>query len=292
MPLPICFVHTGDSWYLWYTLRQARLTNPTAPIYLIGDRHLPQYDGFATYVPIAAYMAEANAFAGIYRHLSTNSHAYELFCFQRWFVLKAFAAERLRGPFVTLDSDVMVYADLGLEQARFADYDLTVTKGKNPQNMFVAGHVALERFCSFVCALYAEGAAELERRYQAYRDEHSEGGICDMTAFDDYRQAFPTRVADAATIHAGSCFDNNVRRADGFAMARGYKRLSWSDGQPYGQHLAPNATVRFSTLHFQGGAKLLIPYFAHRRNLGFFRRLLLQSSPRRTARGLLLLAGR
>lgn len=288
----ICFVHTGDSWYLWYTLRQARLTNPNADIILIGDRHLPHYDPFVRHVAIQDYFGEAAAFAKIYQHLSTNSHGYELFCFQRWFILKEYVERHAIDRCVYLDSDVMVYSDLGIEQACFADVDLTVTKGKNPQNMFVGGPAALERFCAFVTELYTRRAAELQERYRVYRASHAEGGICDMTALDDYAQTYPERVADTAVIRDASTYDNNIRRSDGFAMRRRVKDLTWIDGRPYARHIATGQLVRFHSIHFQGGSKLLIPYFAHQRNLDFYRRLVFQTPLRRTARGLLLLAGR
>jgi hypothetical protein len=293
MALPILFFHRGDSWYLWYTLRQARLANPGAPIYLLTDRRTAQYEPFVTQVPIAEYFAGAEAFASRYRHLNTNPAAYELACFQRWFVFREFLARNRLGPAVALDSDVMVYGALAADLPRFAGHDVTVVAGKNPACMFLAeGAEGLGRFTSFVSATYEGRAHELEAWYRDYRASGREGGVCDMTLLDRYRQAFPERVGDAGAAVDGSCYDHNLRRSDGFAMRRGYKRLTWIDGRPHGRRLDTGELVRFSSLHFQGGAKLLIPYFAGRRDGPFFRRLLLEGSPRRTARGLLLLAGR
>jgi hypothetical protein len=133
---------------------------------------------------------------------------------------------------------------------------------------------------------------ELAAWYDSYRAGGREGGVCDMTLFDRYRQAHPERAGDAGAIWNASSHDNNLRRADGYELRRGYKRLTWIGGQPHARRLDTGELVRLGSLHFQGGAKLLIPFFAHRRDASFFQRLLLAGSPRRTARGLLLLAGR
>src|SRR5437870_5654360 len=126
--IPIVFFHKGDAWYLWYTLRQARLTNPEAPIYLLGDVHCRRYDRFAEFVDLRPYDAAAREFAGLYVHLSTNHADFELVCFQRWFVLREFMREKGLDRCVYLDSDVMAYTDLAGEFGRFAEKDLTLTK--------------------------------------------------------------------------------------------------------------------------------------------------------------------
>ncbi|NTU78069.1 MAG: hypothetical protein HGA45_01490 [Chloroflexales bacterium] len=292
MSLPICVFYKGDAWYLWYTLRQMRLTNPSSPIYLLSDRHRPQYDAFVHYVPLDQYFAEAEEFAGHYRHLSSMPPAYELICFQRWFVVKSFMARNGITSCVVVDPDVMVYTDLSAEQLRFASYDLTVSAGKNPQMMFLPSLEGLERFCAHLTDMYLRRLPEFEAWYSDFSANGGHGGVCDMTAFADYRKAYPERVANLSVVRNGSAYDNNVRCSEGYAMRRGYKHFTWMDGRPYGRNLESGERVRFHTLHFQGGAKLLIPYFGYRRDASYFRQLLLQTPLRRSMRGLLLLAGR
>jgi hypothetical protein len=284
--VPIIFIHRGSSWYLWHTLRQARITNPESEILLVSDTFEPAWGAFARHVPIAAHFDEARRFASIYRHLSLNGYEYELFCFQRWFALQAVIEQHVSTPCVYLDSDVMVYDDLSSLQGRFSQFDLTVTRGKTPQNVFIRDRMAVARFCEFITDTYTRHTDQLAERFEVYRSQHARGGICDMTSFDDYRKQHPERVGEMFEISDGAIYDNNLNASEGFEMGGGIKRLFWRAGKPYGKHIESGALVRFHTLHFQGGAKMLIPHYASQRNLGYYMQFVLRTPPRTTARGI------
>ena len=89
MNIPIIFIHTGDPFYLNFSINQAHISNPNNQIYLITDVISNRYD-FVKYINIDTLREEANKFKNVYKHMSTNPYNGELFCFQRWFILKQF----------------------------------------------------------------------------------------------------------------------------------------------------------------------------------------------------------
>src|SRR5437868_4073869 len=111
MSIPVIFIHKGDHFYLNHSLNQVKITNPGNPIYLITDSITGRYD-FVNYADIKKYNKGAAEFAGMYKHMSTNNYENELFCFQRWFILKEFCYDKKIDNFLYLDSDVLIYCNI------------------------------------------------------------------------------------------------------------------------------------------------------------------------------------
>ena len=90
-PLPIIFVHTGNSNIISYALNQARKFNPDSEIILLGDESNSwvQKHGFRHF-NVSDYYGMAEKFNDVYVHMSPNPIGYERFCFQRWMVIKEF----------------------------------------------------------------------------------------------------------------------------------------------------------------------------------------------------------
>ena len=89
---PIIVLHKGSSDYLKICLAQAKFSNPNSRIILLGDETnetLAKQVGAEHYL-ICNYFSKALEFEKIYKHYSTNSYNFELFCFQRWFVVDEF----------------------------------------------------------------------------------------------------------------------------------------------------------------------------------------------------------
>ena len=113
-PLPIIFVHTGNSNIISYALNQARKFNPDSEIILLGDESNSwvQKHGFRHF-NVSDYYGMAEKFNDVYVHMSPNPIGYERFCFQRWMVIKEFldSCEEI-DRFVYLDTDVLLYSIL------------------------------------------------------------------------------------------------------------------------------------------------------------------------------------
>lgn len=85
----IIFVHTGNAYYLELALSQAKISNPNADIILLGDKYNNKYP-YINHFLISDYFESAKEFSEVFFNYSPNKREYELFCFQRWFVIKDF----------------------------------------------------------------------------------------------------------------------------------------------------------------------------------------------------------
>ncbi|MDO8954797.1 MAG: hypothetical protein Q7V63_08105 [Gammaproteobacteria bacterium] len=276
MAIPIIIFHQGDAPYLWFTLRQAKLSNPLSEIILLGDSSNAHYAG-VKHIRIADFFQRAKQFEQHYQHFSTNSKAFELICMQRWLVIADYMKNHMEKA-VFLDSDVMTYCDLTQEQQKFKQFDFTLNRQLGPQTMFINKLDGLERFCEYFVQYYAhpEKMAQLQSWYDNYRVTALKGGVCDMWFFEHYAKLYPERVGETFNVNS-AIFDNTIQYDDGFEMRLGIKKIIWKHNKPYGYHLASKAWKPFNTLHFQGYTKCYIPKYASSKNLWFY----LQSWPYR-----------
>ena len=76
-PLPILFVHTGNSNIIAYALNQAKHFNPDSEIILLGDESncWVKNQGF-THACVSDYSEMSEKFSGVYFHMSPNPVGY------------------------------------------------------------------------------------------------------------------------------------------------------------------------------------------------------------------------
>lgn len=266
MSIPIIIVHTGDSFYLEPVLRQARLFNPTNPIYLISDDSTNHYD-FVDHINISDYYTSAEKFKKVYVHMSPNPYGYELFCFLRWYIIWDFVRKNNIDHFLCLDSDVLLYCNVDKVFSKWANYDMTVCHPNGPQYTLFNEH-SLKQFCDYIMSYYTEKekVEEVREWYSAIKY----GGICDMTFFKYYNQRPDVRAFDTSNLVDDSCFDINLQLSQGFEMKSRLKRIYWKEGIPYGKQIETGKLIRFNALHFQGGVKHRLNtylYYAEKRSL-------------------------
>jgi len=260
----IIFVHKGYSEYLEYSLRQATHTSRTSEVFLLGDASNDRFP-FIKHVDISGYRSSADEFAGRYEQMSSNDYEFELFCFQRWFIIKDFMERSgLERAFVC-DSDVMSYCDIDCEEAKLGPYSAAFCLPARQTNYRWCGsaHVSfwslktLVRFCTYALDSYTDAVrkASLKTKWEYHLDTNRPGGVCDMTVL--YLFALENEIINLSAIRDGSSFDHNINHAenefdDEYEMARGIKRIRWEHGRPYGFNVRAKRWVRFNTLHFQG----------------------------------------
>jgi hypothetical protein len=256
MHIPIIFVHTGDAYYLDFSLNQAHLSNPDNDIYLITDRITNKYS-FVKYIDINAFNVSAKQFEKIYKHMSTNSYEAELFCFQRWFVINEFLEKHQLNNFLYLDSDLMLYCKADEYFSNFNSFQFTITNKQGPQCSYFSSAKYLKQFCDFITKMYTEEKhmARFEARHLRHIQQKLNGGICDMTAFIEYQKDFPGSAKDLSVLENNSVFDDNFNFSDGFEMANAGKKIVFENNSPYGFLKGKTEKVKFNSLHFQGPAK-------------------------------------
>ena len=262
----IVFIHQGNDDYLSVALRCARRSNPEADIFLIGDESNDIFD-FVRHYNIKEYSDGASQLAKVYKHFSSNSYQFELFCIQRWFVLRDFMHRQNLSDCFYADSDVLIFADLKTEWQKFSRFDFTLSDGTFAGEPFWNSREALDSFCSFVENIYSRKDQlhydKMINVWEEIRHSGNAGGICDMTFFGFYKIAHPEIVGETTAIIDDSTYDNSItscRNGDVvFVMRGGIKKIFWvsGDDRPWGLlQGSKDRFVAFNSLHFQGRAKL------------------------------------
>ena len=271
----IIIFHRNWSWYLPYVLHQARATCPRSEVLLIGEVAVP---GFPL-LPLNSFVnsKRANAFQRCYQHMSTNSEAYELFCYLRWFYLLDYMEARGLERALHLDSDFLLYGSME-ELARSHPVDAGQSGFSIPDEpheslvWLASGHIALftvealRRFCDFAAATFTEERWLSQYRYKwQYHGVSRPGGICDMTTLYFFYREHPEAVVNFAEERDGAVFDRQFNLAanhskDEYQLWNGVKRVELGRGPPT-IFRTDGRPVRALGFHFQGGNKLQIPHY-------------------------------
>ncbi|NLC92995.1 MAG: hypothetical protein GX677_05985 [Treponema sp.] len=88
--IPLIFLHKGSPLYLQIALRKAKSVC-SSDVYLIGDE--TNNYSYIKHALIKDY--NHNDLEKYYKHMSPNGYNYEIFCLQRWFVLKDFCKQKV-----------------------------------------------------------------------------------------------------------------------------------------------------------------------------------------------------
>lgn len=261
MAIPIIFVHKGNPYFLRAVLEQAKRTNPCSEIILLGDETNKSFS-FVRHFCINDYFESAEEFSKVYQHHSPNPFGYELFCFQRWFVLNDFVEKELGADsqFFYCDTDTLLFEDLSSEFQKYNKYDMTICRTGTPCFTFFNVGV-IKKFAKFIFNRYA--TAEGKRMISAYvkdlKAKQRRYGISDMTAFSAYEYAHPSLVLRVDLPYYNYCFCHNILdEADGYQMCGQYIKIRIQRNAPYGFYLKSNEWVRFLGIHFQGSAKKIM----------------------------------
>jgi hypothetical protein len=256
--LPIIFIHRGACRYLAGSITQAAQSSPGSDIFVLGDRFNAGFRR-ARHFEAAAFSDGAKKFAAVYQHRSTHEVEYELFCFQRWFMLQSFLKAQQLDSCLYLDSDVLLFADATEEARAFAGCDVTLSQ-TSPHCAFFNRREGLDRFCDFVMECYTSPKlfAQLESEFFERRARKAPGGVCDMRVFSLFDAMGRGKAGDLRKIRDGATYDHAMGQSNGYEMRNGIKHVEWRDGRPFCRNEATGEMVRFNALHFQGDAKRLL----------------------------------
>ena len=242
---PVFFIHRGNPDYLKHSLWQAKQYNER--VILLGDRTNAHYksEGVEHY-SIDDYFEEAKTFGKIYQHKSSNPYKYELFCFQRWFVLKAFIAQHKIPLSFYADSDIMLYCDVNLEANHYQNQDISLISFDSCSS----GHSSF--FTQTGINTVCQSFTDFYKKFNVYKHQYNH--ISDMDLLKRATDEFGS-IGKLNVIKKEGVFDGNMRISHGFQMKDKIKNILWIDQQPYGYNKELNQWVRFNSLHFQGNNK-------------------------------------
>lgn len=292
--IPIIIVHIGNSYYLKAVIKQAKIYNPTTPIYLISDKSTKKMAaGLCNHIPIENFQISAEHFKEIYKHRSSNNYNFELFCFQRWFIIQDFVTRNEINRFVCIDSDFLLFDNVDTFLSPFFNYDFTICGSCLP-NCSMFTKTSIIKFCDFIKRMYTNQQmdTELLQEYENFKKSGELGGICDMTAFTWYQKYYPGTVKNLTIPYNGKAVDDCYYMSSGYKIDQRNKQLImnripkliiWENNLPYGIYIKTNEKIRFSGIHLQGGAKRKIYKFIvnenKEREKGLFNFLIWNFSP-------------
>ncbi|MFB9758267.1 hypothetical protein [Ectobacillus funiculus] len=260
MSYPIIFVHYGNPDWLKYALLQAKEFN--SEVILIGDETNNQYP-FIKHYHITDYYENAAEFKKVYKRLSRREVEFELFCFERWFIIENFMQKHNLQHCFYQDSDNMLYINV-------KEYNEKYHKNAPPLacfhatgcSFFINSFKEYQKFCLFFKNHYTDPNLfkELEienKELQSAQD----AGISDMQLFFRFTRQHSSLWNDLLQITNNSFFCCNVVLAQGFETVDDLKKVYFMDGDLYCKHIRMNKFLRCNTLQFQGKSKQYIPYF-------------------------------
>jgi len=270
--IPILFIHKGYDFYMEYTLRQCKYSNPDSTLILLGnqDINLP----FVNYHKLDEYASSAVSFEKVYEHFSTNSLSYELFCFQRWFYIYDFMLANQLDEVFVCDSDLMLYKSV-------ADYKEWLEKNDQFAAFCIADQSydslhwcgsahssywtleGIKAFCDYMQNAYINEKATLRLKWDMHIQNNMKGGVCDMTLLYLFFCKHPNKIINLLKITPDKrSFDNNINESHNWSqneyLVNDKTKSVVIDGKFIKIKNKEGDLIDFYSLHFQGKAKRYI----------------------------------
>jgi hypothetical protein len=267
--IPVILIHSGYQDYLNYSLNKALEKNE---VYLIGDVNPNIQNDKFNFFHLQNYINdEFRQFTSLYEHLSTNPYQFELFCFLRWFIVKEFMTKEKIDTCFYIDSDVMLYVDVNDEFKKFEQYDFTVLHRTAAVSSFITKR-GIENFCSLLMKTYSNKNTYQYQKIKSHftiRQQYGlGGGVCDMTLLEVFHYnaddgGGPGRVGEMMSILDDSTYDHNINVSDqDFDFKNGIKNIQMIEGIPYVFSNKLNKLIKFNSIHFNSGAKVLMQKYS------------------------------
>ena len=259
--IPVILIHKGYQDYLGCAINQALKNNQ---VRLIGDTTPPISHKNFKFENLNDYCLECDEFRSIYEHLNTTPVEYEIFCYQRWFVLKNYMLSNNLDKIFYIDSDVLLFADMTTEWKKFNQYEMTLLHRTAAISSFITLKGVTD-FCNFLMSTYKDKSSynykKIASHYKVRKECGLAGGVCDMTLLEFFHYCSdcgggPGKVGEMMQIINDSTYDHNINVPDqGFAFINGRKDFKLKEGIPYVYNERLGKEIKFNSLHFQGGAK-------------------------------------
>lgn len=251
--IPLIFLHKGSPLYLQIALRKAKSVC-SSDVYLIGDE--TNNYSYIKHAFIKDY--NHNDLEKYYKHMSPNGYNYEIFCLQRWFVLKDFCKQNDINEFWALDSDILLYDDLANLNDIVEDIDFSLLYLRpnftGPQLSYFK-YETIADYCDFILDMYKNKIDVLENYYKQLQDEKNISGISDMVLLAFFAYEGKHKYIDFLYNKDSSfnfSFDENISLSEGFETKNKLKKVEFIKGIPYTKCLENNKMIKFYALHFQG----------------------------------------
>lgn len=272
--IPTIFCHIGNQEYLRCAIDSAVVSGND--VILLGDNTnkllCPKWVD-QTQLDLSIY----TEFVKVYKHLSTNSIEFELRCFKRFFLIKSFMECMHINACFMVDSDVLLFQNLN-KLPLYDNINLVISRRiEQPKyGWTVSPHIfyctlnVLNEFIDFLFYEYTYNVKQLIEKYDYYKNNKKNGGVCDMTLLylwclnrNDYLNlcTIENPVFDLS-VQSVNQFSDKIFIKDNILKMK--KILSVND--EYKFCLNDGTLVKAAAIHFQGTAKSVMPDYWNKRS--------------------------
>jgi hypothetical protein len=174
-----------DLIFLPLSMASVKLSNPdTRIIFPNLNNSILNIAGIEEIKLSASQIEGINQLRNSYLHLSTNTAAFELFCIERFFILRHVAKSFNIAEFFTFESDCLIFKSFDCSR-EYLDLNSKTPALTNLQCISTAYLTLefLELFCESVLRAYGDSSVlkYMKEWYQQYTQGGRKGGISDMT---------------------------------------------------------------------------------------------------------------
>lgn len=222
----IVFIHIGSSSYLPITLNIARITNPTANFYLLGDaenKEVAQSNGWTHVSFFDLSNNDLQRFRECYRLISTQNNPdrwlpFDMtrFCFERYFFAFEFMRQAGMDKFWMFDSDDLLVEEIMPWQTELLSRGIVFTRMAH--NTALRGLMNLQvvkGYCDHVISLF-EDSSFVTEQIRIFSKKNTLAAFTDMNAAAIYTPEVPG--CHLASSIKGWHFDDCIMHEDNFDM--------------------------------------------------------------------------
>ena len=264
----IVFIHIGNQSYFKASLAQARSSNPCSLIYLIGNSFSSPSRLFLTkykinFISIDKFRSAREEFCNYYAHQGLNPVHYELFCFQRWFILRDFLLS-FKGPVqgVMLDSDALLHTDIKNILSMMTT-NMSVCDKSGPQFTFFKNVDVILDYTDFIINCYKLNS--YKKKCEEYIKLNIHRGIphmSDMVTLGLYAKS--QKLFDTAKLSNSIVFDDNIAYSEIFFKGIFGKKIFKNNGEIFFKIIKSKKLIKVGGIHLQGESKRLWPIYVHK----------------------------
>jgi hypothetical protein len=267
----VVITHQGMKPYLDSCVRRAMVAAAGGRVILLGDVANAGVGACEHHrIDDPSLQADLDEFRGMYRQIGQSQEFLrERFWIERWFLIRNFLRREKLDGCLAIDSDVLLFGDVGTESLRFAPYAMTFGRWDAvrvvPHCNFIRGLSGLEDFCAYVLDVYRE-PRRLARLKDINRKKFGAAWISDMSLLASWgaTSGFPVGFLED-TLADGVGFDSCLDATHGYVacgylpgILRQWKRIVFRDGCPYATIRGGGLDVPMKCLHYHGKMKALI----------------------------------
>ena len=276
----IVIIHTGFAKYLLYTLKKIKETNKDSNVFLISDRKYKEYSKYSIFVDINKVTKdESILFKNKYIHLGKSNPNYEMFCMQRWIILKDFMKEYNINECLHIDSDILLFSNLDEALKPFFKYDISLAHNL-ALTMYIKDVKILEEFSEYLLFKYTDEKEINKLKNMYYNTSRVNNGVAgsvsDMDISREFFSNFKLPVGNLTEIENDSVFDLAiVYGSENFEMLKKgkyeMKKIFFENNIPFCNYNKDNINkkIRFHSLHLLVWTKAYIKKLAYNKDLNF-----------------------